>query len=216
MADLTCFRLVAHARAPCPDHLKRRLIEAFPAGSTWEFYGTRPRVSSPPAAARWQERPGTVGRARPGRSLQVDEDGLIWCSVPEHARFNYFNAAEKTAAAWRADAFTVGDLEASGRRRLPLPGGPSRDLVITGGVNVYPAEVENALASTPASPTSPCTTSATPPGASGSARRTWAPPPRPTSTPGPGNDWHRPSAPCAVPEIPRTLTGKILRRSLGS
>ena len=38
--DLSCFRLVAHAGAPCPEWVKRRLIEQFPPGSTWEFYGS--------------------------------------------------------------------------------------------------------------------------------------------------------------------------------
>ena len=37
--DLSSFRLVAHAGAPCPEALKRRLVELFPPGSTWEFYG---------------------------------------------------------------------------------------------------------------------------------------------------------------------------------
>ena len=46
------------------------------------------------------EHPGTVGRARAGRSLRVDEDGLIWCRAPEHARFSYYRAPDKTAAAW--------------------------------------------------------------------------------------------------------------------
>ena len=93
----------------------------------------------------WLERPGTVGRARPGRELSVDADGTIWCRVPAHARFSYWRAPEKTAAAWRGDAFTVGDhgrLDEDGYLYLH---GRREDLVITGGVNVYPAEVENAL-----------------------------------------------------------------------
>jgi long-chain acyl-CoA synthetase len=112
--DLSCFRLVAHAGAPCPPAVKQRLIELFPDGSTWEFYGSTEGQFTACRSEEWLERPGTVGRARPGRRLDVDPDGTIWCTVPEHARFTYFGDPEKTAAAWRdtpqGRAFTVGDV----------------------------------------------------------------------------------------------------------
>jgi long-chain acyl-CoA synthetase len=147
--DLGSFRLVAHAGAPCPEPLKRRLIEAFPDGSTWEFYGSTEGQFTACRSEEWLAHPGTVGRARPGRRLHTDADGLIWCDVPEHARFVYWNAPGKTAEAWRGQAFTVGDLgriDADGYVHLD---GRREDLVITGGVNVYPAEVENVLAGAP-------------------------------------------------------------------
>jgi len=147
--DLSSFRLVAHAGAPCPDALKQRLITTFPPGSTWEFYGSTEGQFTACRSEEWLERPGTVGRARPGRSLRVDDDGLIWCRVPPHARFTYYGAAGKTAAAWAGDEFTVGDLgrlDADGYLYLD---GRREDLVITGGVNVYPAEVENVLSAHP-------------------------------------------------------------------
>ncbi len=215
--DLTCFRLVAHAGAPCPDQLKHRLIAAFPPGSTWEFYGATEGQFTACRSEEWAERPGTVGRARPGRSLTVDEDGTIWCAVPPHARFTYFNAPGKTAAAWRGDSFTVGDLGRLDSDGYLYLDGRREDLVISGGVNVYPAEVENVLAEHPgvndvavygvpdpewgqrvcAAVTGP---------ASEADLRAWVAerlsPPK------------RPKAYVAVAEIPRTLTGKILRRVL--
>jgi long-chain acyl-CoA synthetase len=147
--DLASFRLVAHAGAPCPDPLKRRLIAAFPPGSTWEFYGSTEGQFTACRSEEWLSRPGTVGRARPGRRLRVDRDGLIWCQVPEHARFSYFNDPEKTAAAWKDDEFTVGDLGRLDDDGYLFLAGRREDLVITGGVNVYPAEVENTLAEHP-------------------------------------------------------------------
>lgn len=149
LPDLSCFRLVTHAGAPCPQHLKRRLIEAFPASSTWEFYGSTEGQFTACRSEEWLDHPGTVGRARPGRTLQVDDDGLVWCTVPAYARFSYFDDPDKTAAAWRGDAFTVGDLgrlDADGYLHLD---GRREDLIITGGVNVYPLEVEQILASAP-------------------------------------------------------------------
>ena len=67
--DLSSFRLVAHAGAPCPDAVKRRLVETFPDGSTWEFYGSTEGQFTACRCEEWLERPGTVGRARPGRVL---------------------------------------------------------------------------------------------------------------------------------------------------
>jgi long-chain acyl-CoA synthetase len=147
--DLSSFRLVAHAGAPCPPAVKRRLVELFPEGSTWEFYGATEGQFTACRSEEWLERPGTVGRARPGRSLSVDDDGTIWCTVPEHARFTYFGDPEKTARAWRETpegrAFTVGDVGRIDEDGYLYLDGRRTDLIISGGVNVYPLEVENAL-----------------------------------------------------------------------
>jgi long-chain acyl-CoA synthetase len=138
-------RLVAHAGAPCPIPLKRRALEAFPTDTVWEFYGSTEGQFTACAPHEWLERPGTVGKARPNREIAADPDGMIWCSVPKHARFEYWRAPDKTKAAWRGDSFTVGDLgriDADGYLYLD---GRRDDLIITGGVNVYPVEVEQAI-----------------------------------------------------------------------
>lgn len=147
--DLSSFRMVAHAGAACPPDVKHRLIELFPPGTTWEFYGSTEGQFTACRSEEWLHRPGTVGRARPGRRLDVDDDGTIWCAVPPHARFEYWRDPEKTAAAWRdtADgrAFTVGDLGRVDEEGYLYLDGRREDLVISGGVNVYPVEVENVL-----------------------------------------------------------------------
>jgi long-chain acyl-CoA synthetase len=151
--DLSSFRLVAHAGAPCPVAVKRRLVELFPAGSTWEFYGSTEGQFTACRSEEWQQRPGTVGRARPGRTLSTDDDGRIWCAVPRHARFTYLGAPEQTAAAWRdtpaGPAFTVGDVGRIDDDGYVHLDGRRTDLIISGGVNVYPLEVENALREVP-------------------------------------------------------------------
>jgi len=146
---LSSFRLVAHAGAPCPDPLKKRALDAFPSGALWEFYGSTEGQFTVCSPDEWVARPGTVGRARPGRTLETDADGTIWCTVPRHARFEYWRDPVKTARAWRDDAFTVGDIG-----RLDVDGylfldGRRDDLVITGGMNVYPFEVERVLLAHP-------------------------------------------------------------------
>lgn len=219
--DLSCFRLVAHAGAPCPDPLKRRLIEAFPPGTTWEFYGSTEGQFTACRSEDWLTHPGTVGRARPGRTLRVDEDGLIWCRVPEHARFSYFRAPEKTAAAWRQTPagaeFTVGDLGRLDDEGYLYLDGRREDLVISGGVNVYPAEVENTLAGHPGVSdvavygvaderwgqrvVAAVVGTATPAELEAWCRERLAPPKRPKEY-------------VVLGALPRTLTGKVLRRDL--
>ena len=147
--DLGCFRLVAHAGAPCPEWVKRRLIAEFPPGSTWEFYGSTEGQFTACRSEEWLDRPGTLGRARPGRTMSVDDDGHLWCAVPPHARFTYLGAPEKTASAWRetpaGPAFTVGDLGRVDDDGYVYLDGRREDLIISGAVNVYPAEVERVL-----------------------------------------------------------------------
>jgi long-chain acyl-CoA synthetase len=215
--DLSSFRLVAHAGAPCPPDLKRRLIEAFPDGSTWEFYGATEGQFTACRSEEWLERPGTVGRARPGRILRTDPDGTIWCTVPSYARFEYYGDPAKTAAAWRGDSFTVGDLGRLDEDGYLHLDGRRTDLIISGGVNVYPLEVENALREHPGVDDiavygvpderwgqrvcAAVVGSATAADLDALARERLAPPKRP-------KEYHR------LDELPRTLTGKVLRDRL--
>jgi long-chain acyl-CoA synthetase len=219
--DLTCFRLVAHAGAPCPEEVKRRLIATFPPGSTWEFYGSTEGQFTACRSEEWLERPGTVGRARPGRTLTVDDDGTIWCAVPEHARFSYYGDPAKTAAAWRdtpaGPAFTVGDLGRLDDDGYLYLQGRREDLIISGGVNVYPLEVEQVLLEHPrvsdaavyAVPDpdwgqrvcAAVVGDATEEELAAPARERLSPPKRPKT-------W------TFLDELPRTLTGKVRREQL--
>lgn len=145
LPDLSSFRLLAHAGSACPEHLKLQALEAFPDGTVWEFYGSTEGQFTACPPEDWLARPGSVGRARPGRTLSVDHDGGVWCRVPDYARFEYWRDPEKTAAAWRGDAFTAGDIGRLDDDGFLYLDGRRDDLIITGGVNVYPAEVEHAL-----------------------------------------------------------------------
>lgn len=149
-------RLLAHAGAPCPEPLKRRVVDLVGLDRVWEFYGSTEGQFTACSGPEWAERPGTVGRARAHRQLAVDPDGTIWCTVPGYARFEYWRDPAKTAAAWRPagagapagahGAFTVRDLGRLDHEGYLFLDGRRDDLIITGGVNVYPAEIEAALA----------------------------------------------------------------------
>jgi long-chain acyl-CoA synthetase len=159
-------RLLAHAGEPCPESVKRATMARAPAGTVWEFYGSTEAQFSVCPPDEWLEHPGSVGRARAGRRLMVEpvapadgptsgaapdgEDaGVIWCDMPDFARFRYWRDPDATAAAWRGRAATVGDLGRLDEDGFLYLTGRRHDLIISGGVNVYPAEVENVLAAVP-------------------------------------------------------------------
>jgi long-chain acyl-CoA synthetase len=150
--DFSSFRLLAHAGEPCPPPLKSSAIQAFPTGAVWEFYGSTEGQFTACPSADWEERPGTVGQARSGRALSIDPDGTIWCAAPQYAQFAYWRDAERTEAAWQVNpetnrnSFTVGDLGRLDKDGFLWLDGRRDDLIISGGVNVYPAEVESVLA----------------------------------------------------------------------
>ena len=146
MPAMESFRLLAHAGAACPEPVKRATIDAVGERTLWEFYGSTEGQFTACRSDAWLARPGTVGRARPGRELHLDGDGHLWCRVPQFARFEYWRDPERTAAAWRGESFTVGDLGRVDDDGYVYLDGRREDLVISGGVNVYPAEVESALA----------------------------------------------------------------------
>ncbi len=144
--DLSSFRLVAHAGAPCPDGGEATAGRAVPRGldlgvlrlDRGPVHGLPERGVAGATRHRRPRPPGS--RALPGR--RTAPSGVGCRSI---ARFSYFGDPEKTAAAWRGDAFTVGDLGRLDDDGYLYLDGRREDLIITGGVNVYPLEVENAL-----------------------------------------------------------------------
>ena len=143
-------RCILHAGEPCPPALKREAIDVFGADNLSEFYGSTEGQFTLCTSAEWLERPGTVGRARAGRELRVadageDAVGTVYVTAPTFARWEYWRDPHKTAQAWDGDAFTVGDLGRLDAEGYLFLEGRREDLIISGGVNVYPAEVERVL-----------------------------------------------------------------------
>jgi long-chain acyl-CoA synthetase len=158
--DLTSLRLVAHAGAPIRRETKRRAMELFPDGSVWEFYGSTEGglTRMPPDEAL--AHPGSVGRPATGAALEIrdPDDGLalprgetgeVWLRSSESERFEYWGDEALTASAWDGDAFTVGDLGYLDRDGYLFLVGRRGDVIISGGINVYPREVEATLAAHP-------------------------------------------------------------------
>ena len=142
-------RLLVHAGAPCPESLKRATMDRVSRGEVWEFYGSTEAQFTACPPGDWLEHPGTVGRARSGRRLFIDDpsgSGTIWCDMPEFARFSYWRNDAATRQAWRGPACTIGDLGRLDPDGFLYLTGRRHDLIISGGVNIYPAEIENVLA----------------------------------------------------------------------
>ena len=146
-------RYLVHAGSSCPPALKYAAMERVGGQGIVEFYGATETQFAFCTQQEWLEHPGTVGKAREGRTLSIEaidgQVGTIWCDVPDFARFQYFGNEAATAEAWRGNACTVGDLGELDDDGFLYLTGRRHDLIITGGVNVYPAEIEAALTGTP-------------------------------------------------------------------
>jgi long-chain acyl-CoA synthetase len=153
--DLSSVQKVLHAAAPCPVPVKRKILEVFPPGTVWEFYGASEGMASVVSPEEWLTKPGTVGRPFPGLTVRVlDEEGnevptgtvgALYISSFTGQRFEYHNAPDKTDNAWEGEYFTVGDLGWVDEDGYVFLADRRTDLILSGGVNVYPAEVETAL-----------------------------------------------------------------------
>ncbi len=142
------YRMLVHAGSACPAVLKKAIHDWAGAENVWEFYGSTEGQFTTMPGTQWALRPGSVGKARPERELRII-DGTIWCAPPEYGYFEYWGDPEKTAAGWRVmDGkrwFTVGDLGRLNEEGYLYIEGRREDLIITGGMNVYPAELEEEI-----------------------------------------------------------------------
>ncbi len=160
--DLSSLRLLLHAAAPCPVAVKERALAAFPSTTEiWEFYGASEGGATRISAQEWLEHPGSVGKPWPGTEVLILDDagaplppgetGIIYVKPPEGmSRFRYHRDDEKTAGAWRDDAFTVGDMGHVDEDGYLYITDRVSDMILRWGVNVYPAEIEQCLYTHPA------------------------------------------------------------------
>jgi long-chain acyl-CoA synthetase len=158
--DTSSLRIVAHAGAPCPVETKRRMLEEW-GPVLWEYLGSTEGVVTLVSPQEWPAKPGTVGRPLPGTVVRIVRDdgtdaapgepGTIYFGVEgAPPSFSYHGDPEKTAESRRGDLVTAGDSGFVDDDGYVFLLDRRTDLVISGGVNVYPAEVEQHLLTHPA------------------------------------------------------------------
>jgi long-chain acyl-CoA synthetase len=158
-ADTSSLFAVIHGAAPCPVHVKQRMLDWL-GPVVWEYYGATEGAATLVDPHTWLRKPGTVGRPDPADHVKVgDEDGtplptgtagLVWIRSNPADRFEYHGDPEKTAGAFRGDYFTLGDVGYLDEDGYLFLTDRSAHLIVTGGVNVYPAEVDAVLLEHPA------------------------------------------------------------------
>jgi long-chain acyl-CoA synthetase len=158
--DLSSVRKILHSAAACPVAVKRRIMSVFPRGTIWEYYGASEGMGTIISPEEWERKPGSVGKPFPGLGIKIFDDrgeeakpnvvGSIYLRPARGYEPKYLNAPEKTKDAYRDGYFTVGDLGWMDEDGYLYIADRRTDLILRGGVNVYPAEIESVLAEHPA------------------------------------------------------------------
>ncbi len=153
VADVSSLRVVSHMGAPCPADVKRRMIEWW-GPIIIESYSSTEGAGTSITSEEWLKRPGSVGRAAPGVAIAIlDPDGKA-CPTGEAGavyltptlwEFEYLDDAVKTEANRRNGMFTVGDIGYLDDEGYLFLCDRQAEVIISGGVNIYPAETEAAL-----------------------------------------------------------------------
>jgi long-chain acyl-CoA synthetase len=157
--DLSSHRCAIHAAAPCPVPVKRAMIDWW-GPIVWEYYAGSEGVGTTViSSADWLRKPRSVGR--PVNGVRVHVTGEDGAELPPGEtgsirfeggpRFAYHNAPEKTAACFDERGWaTLGDLGWLDADGFLFLSDRRADLILAGGVNLYPAEVEAVLIQHPA------------------------------------------------------------------
>jgi long-chain acyl-CoA synthetase len=157
--DVSSLRHVIHAAAPCPAEVKRAMIEWW-GPVIYEFYGST--ESGAVTFANSEDalrKPGTVGKISPGAELRfIGDDGSvlppgeigeIYSRIQDNPNFTYHNKPEKRAEIEQDGFITSGDVGYIDADGYVFICDRKRDMVISGGVNIYPAEIEAVLHALP-------------------------------------------------------------------
>jgi long-chain acyl-CoA synthetase len=151
--DLSHHKYVIHAAAPCPPQTKMKMIEWW-GPIIYEYYGSTEQIGMTMTNTQdWLTHKGTVGRAiygvihivnDDGLELGVNEIGNVYFS--DSAKFSYHNDNEKTKQAYNDQGWaSVGDIGYLDQDGFLYLTDRKSNLIISGGVNIYPQETENVL-----------------------------------------------------------------------
>jgi long-chain acyl-CoA synthetase len=157
--DLSSLEFVMHAAAPCPPEVKRGMIDWL-GPVVHEFYGsTESGAVTVVDSHEWLQRPGTVGCAIQGGEVRIYDDGgtrlgpgaigEVYTRLEFLPEFTYHQLPDKRAEIDREGFITSGDVGYLDEAGYLFLCDRKRDMVISGGVNIYPAEIEAVLIACP-------------------------------------------------------------------
>ncbi len=159
--DLSSHQCAIHAAAPCPKEIKHQMMDWW-GPILWEYYaGTERNGTTVISPQEWLEHPGSVGRAiasilhicdESGADVPTGEEGMVYFEQPKRS-FEYHNAPDKTASATHPihDNWTsLGDVGYVDEEGFLYLTDRKAYMIISGGVNIYPQEIEDALVLHPA------------------------------------------------------------------
>jgi long-chain acyl-CoA synthetase len=156
--DTSSLKFVPHGCAPCAMDVKREMLRWW-GPVLWEMYGASEGSGTMASPEEWLKFPGTVGRPIPGSAVKIlsetgdelapGEQGLIYLRRYTGDRFEYRNDPEKTRAAYRGDFFSAGDIGYVNEEGYLFICDRKVDMIISGGMNIYPAEIERVLVAHP-------------------------------------------------------------------
>jgi long-chain acyl-CoA synthetase len=157
--DTSSLRWILHGAAPCPTHVKERSIEYF-GPVVFEYYAATEGGGIFVDSHEWKNKPGTVGKPLPGVVVRIitdngevakpNEVGTVYFEAPAQGRFEYFKAPEKTEGAYRGNDYTMGDMGYIDEDGFLYLTGRSAEVIISGGVNIYPVEIDQEVLEHPA------------------------------------------------------------------
>lgn len=157
--DISSVRFISSTGSPCPPEVKRAMIDWFGPVITETYASSETGHITFIDSHEWLRRPGSVGRPLPGgvvkilddegRELPSGEIGLIYCRQPACPDFTYTNNAEARDAIERDGLWSVGDMGYLDADGYLYVADRKSDMVISGGVNIYPAEIEAMLMTMP-------------------------------------------------------------------
>src|SRR5262245_55241924 len=155
--DLSSLRHMIHAAAPCPIEVKRGMLEWW-GPVIYEYYAASEGGGTLVTPTEWLQYPGTVGRAWPGSEIRVYDDagnvlgpdqiGTVYMALGQQ-EFEYHGDQKKTAANRPDGFFTVGDVGELNAEGYLFLRDRKIDMIISGGANIYPAEIEAVLLTHP-------------------------------------------------------------------
>ncbi|HVN85723.1 MAG TPA: acyl-CoA synthetase [Candidatus Binatia bacterium] len=155
--ELKSLRHMIHAAAPCPVDVKQRML-AWWGPVIYEYYAASEGGGTLVTPEEWLKHPGTVGRAWPTSEIRILDDdgnpvptgtpGTVYMALGP-AEFEYHKDKEKTEKNRRDGFFTVGDVGYLNDEGYLFLCDRKIDMIIAGGVNIYPTEVESVLLTHP-------------------------------------------------------------------